>query len=580
MCNTWRLTPLIYVSLAVTLANLAACAAARPGGELAVHLLPDNVEGDGLWIVGSAWPIAAQTPAEAFQLPAGIHKWQAKSGCVFDDAPEGGPFTLLIDNFGACDDSSLYEHLRDKLGQTQAGSQSLSPPVDGWGVVLPSDSSDAHALHLANFETGDLPPDFPGTVISVSKTLGDKLKAKLNVTRVALDTPVHASTVQGHTTTFLYRHAGARAETDLPRPPDERSHACNVTLVSQHSHAPCIAGKGYGCVDATNVWVRNCRGFFQCDGGKLPSLIFACGFPPGKPTYRCRCDGRQEEAARVLVLGNSHTNQLIQSMLCRFHAEVQHVALHNDNIPGTIRRLLGVHTLAEFSVIVFHHLNGDWWAQKWAGYDHQCGSTIARRLGGPPSALTFAAQLQASSFRGTLLVDTAGLSDQYHVASADILCAAGEHFSRLAHIKTQCWDFLRRYMVDHRTKWACALDDVYHQCIPGPIDAVTDIWLAILWRVKTEAQAWRPRALMLRLDAVYASRSAAAPDGFEECINFWYRECGLPAELRSQLHSLRIWANAARHYDAARWRRDWPRSEGERSRLVAAMTEAIGAFEG
>jgi len=50
---------------------------------------------------------------------------------------------------------------------------------------------------------------------------------------------------------------------------------------------------------------------------------------------------------------------------------------------------------------------------------------------------------------------------------------------------------------------------------------------------------------MLRLDAVYASRSAAAPDGFEECINFWYRECGLPAELRSQLHSLRIWANAA-----------------------------------
>ena len=468
---------------------------------------------------------------------------------------------------------------------------------------------------------------------------------------------MHASTVQGHTTTFLYRHAGARAETDLPRPPDERSHACNVTLVSQHSHAPCIAGKGYGCVDATNVWVRNCRGFFQCDGGKLPSLIFACGFPPGKPTYRCRCDGRQEEAgellsaqtpthaiplgscslsrmlavdqltymdaplaemprrhslnssrtctlrhnyvigegspkaeqlrrvqehwlerprrlglpedpnctfsplydhtsaellppgARVLVLGNSHTNQLIQSMLCRFHAEVQHVALRhpecdqcpfrymntqpafetrsnctikvssnasirnkrpteqlqriqfhngaqltllynsplfyidNENIPGTIRRLLGVHTLAEFSVIVFHHLNGDWWAQKWAGYDHQCGSTIARRFGGPPSALTFAAQLQASSFRGTLLVDTAGLSDQYHVASADILCAAGEHFSRLAHIKTLCWDFLRRYMVDHRTKWACALDDVYHQCIPGPIDAVTDIWLAILWRV-------------------------------------------------------------------------------------------------
>ena len=64
------------------------------------------------------------------------------------------------------------------------------------------------------------------------------------------------------------------------------------------------------------------------------------------------------------------------------------------------------------------------------------------------------------------------------------------------------------------------------------------------------------KTLMPRLDAVYASRSAAAPDGFEERINFWHRECGLPAELRSQLHSLRIWANAARHHDAARWRRD------------------------
>ena len=86
--------------------------------------------------------------------------------------------------------------------------------------------------------------------------------------------------------------------------------------------------------------------------------------------------------------------------------------------------------------------------------------------------------------------------------------------------------------------------------------------------------------LMPRLDAAYASRSAAAPDGFEERINFWHRECGLPPELRRQLHSLRIWANAARHHDAARWRRDGPRSEGEASRLVAAVTEAIGALEG
>ena len=91
------------------------------------------------------------------------------------------------------------------------------------------------------------------------------------------------------------------------------------------------------------------------------------------------------------------------------------------------------------------------------------------------------------------------------------------------------------------------------------------------------------KTLMPRLDAVYASRSAAALDGFAVRINFWHRQCGLPAELRNQLHSLRIWANTARqarHHDAARWRRDGPRSEGEASRLVAAVTEAIGALEG
>ena len=73
------------------------------------------------------WPDSCVSLAVAAKVHA--HKWQAKSGCVFDNAPEGGPFTLLVVNFGACDDSSLYEHLRDKLGETQAASQSLSPPV-------------------------------------------------------------------------------------------------------------------------------------------------------------------------------------------------------------------------------------------------------------------------------------------------------------------------------------------------------------------------------------------------------------------------------------------------------------------
>uniref|UniRef100_A0A7S0IX24 Protein kinase domain-containing protein n=1 Tax=Calcidiscus leptoporus TaxID=127549 RepID=A0A7S0IX24_9EUKA len=87
------------------------------------------------------------------------------------------------------------------------------------------------------------------------------------------------------------------------------------------------------------------------------------------------------------------------------------------------------------------------------------------------------------------------------------------------------------------------------------------------------------RNLMPRLATVYAARSAEAPEGFEERINFWHRECGMRSELKAQLHSLRIWANAARHHDAERWRRDGPRDETEASQLVLAVRTAIEALE-
>ena len=85
--------------------------------------------------------------------------------------------------------------------------------------------------------------------------------------------------------------------------------------------------------------------------------------------------------------------------------------------------------------------------------------------------------------------------------------------------------------------------------------------------------------LMPRLDAIYAVRAAEAPEGFEERINFWHRECGMRTDLKDQLHSLRIWANAARHHDDERWRRNGPRNEAEASRLVAAARIAIEAIE-
>ena len=82
-----------------------------------------------------------------------------------------------------------------------------------------------------------------------------------------------------------------------------------------------------------------------------------------------------------------------------------------------------------------------------------------------------------------------------------------------------------------------------------------------------------------RLDAVYSASAAVAPESFQDRINFWHRECGMPTELKDRLHVLRVWANAARHHDAARWRCEGPRSEAEASQLVAAVQAAIEALE-
>jgi len=45
------------------------------------------------------------------------------------------------------------------------------------------------------------------------------------------------------------------------------------------------------------------------------------------------------------------------------------------------------------------------------------------------------------------------------------------------------------------------------------------------------------------------------------------------------MHKLRVWANAARHHDSERWRRDGPRDEAQASRHVAAIESALEALE-
>jgi serine/threonine protein kinase len=82
-------------------------------------------------------------------------------------------------------------------------------------------------------------------------------------------------------------------------------------------------------------------------------------------------------------------------------------------------------------------------------------------------------------------------------------------------------------------------------------------------------------SVMSRLDAIYAAKAAKAPEGFEDRINYWHRECGMRTDLKDRLHPLRIWANAARHLDDERWRREGPRNEEDASQLVSAVTTLI-----
>ena len=86
-------------------------------------------------------------------------------------------------------------------------------------------------------------------------------------------------------------------------------------------------------------------------------------------------------------------------------------------------------------------------------------------------------------------------------------------------------------------------------------------------------------ALIGRLDAVYAARAADAPEDFMPRIDFWQRECGMSNNLRTQLHGVRIWANAARHQNDERWRKEGPRDEEEASRRLQAVERAIAAME-
>ena len=85
-------------------------------------------------------------------------------------------------------------------------------------------------------------------------------------------------------------------------------------------------------------------------------------------------------------------------------------------------------------------------------------------------------------------------------------------------------------------------------------------------------------SLMEQLNKRYSGAAARAPAGFEERINFWHAECGMSAALQRDMHTLRVWSNAARHHDRERWRRDGPRSAHEASQLLADIDATTCSF--
>ncbi|EOD32945.1 hypothetical protein EMIHUDRAFT_230091 [Emiliania huxleyi CCMP1516] len=86
-------------------------------------------------------------------------------------------------------------------------------------------------------------------------------------------------------------------------------------------------------------------------------------------------------------------------------------------------------------------------------------------------------------------------------------------------------------------------------------------------------------ALVRRLDAVYAPHRALAPSEFKVRLDFWRGACAMPERLHAEMHTLRVWRNAAEHHDAERWARDGPSGDDEFVRLVERLGAAVGKLE-
>ena len=113
-----------------------------------------------------------------------------------------------------------------------------------------------------------------------------------------------------------------------------------------------------------------------------------------------------------------------------------------------------------------------------------------------------------------------------------------------------------------RGKWPTSIDDGLDALVDGVEEATTLVEHAI-------ADATRAPPAKTTSNLSDKERSYATALFWQ--LDYWHGTKEMPASLRSQMHRLRSWRNAAEHRDALRWRREGPKSDAEFNELVETI---------
>ena len=160
------------------------------------------------------------------------------------------------------------------------------------------------------------------------------------------------------------------------------------------------------------------------------------------------------------------------------------------DVPRRVARLLlGAGDLRAVTHVVWHRFNG----RPWGGHhfrnvcpgmerDRASGNFFQEKKYGVvmvPDIATIADQIAALKFTGTLLMSESAVGGARACATAREKYDGGGDGG--GGMRVHCWDPVQRWRGDRKSAWDCSLDrKYYHQCMPGPVDAMAD-WL--LWMI-------------------------------------------------------------------------------------------------